>query len=429
MSKYYDDIYKMPEYDALLYTNKKSKKKTWSVRIKIRGKSGYIVKSCKTDKLHLAIEFAKKLANRTHQITSAGLDPSRSHKFNDVFEQFLQNHRENGTLSRYRLKSLTGDYERYFSDYFSDYDIQDITSPVWSNFKIWRRNYWTKYTPGADENGLVNVVKAKPKNATLRMCRTNFTQFLQWCLERGYLNTVPVIRPFDKNSDEVKTRGAPFERTEWARLASRMREDAFEESNPKLKPNHFHQRRVIYYSSLFMVGTLMRPSEVFQLRWKDLRWTQNRYNSEDEDLIVLVPKEISKVRKSRTAIGTCSVANHMRHWKSISKFGSSKDYIFPKWSGERLQTTNKTFVKRCKELNILFSDNGVKRTLYSCRHTGITFALRRGISEIDVANLAGTSINYIQQNYYKTTAEKRSSEFATQYVPPREFAGFDVDDI
>ena len=89
MSKYYDDVYEMPEYDALLYTNKKNKTRRWSVRIKLQGRNGYIVKSCKTTKLHLAQEFAKKLHKTITDASGAGLDPRRSYKFCDVFEDFI----------------------------------------------------------------------------------------------------------------------------------------------------------------------------------------------------------------------------------------------------------------------------------------------------------------------------------------------------
>jgi integrase len=422
VSKYYEDTYNLAEYDALLYTNKKSKKKGWSVRIKLRGRSGYLVKSCKTDKLHIAIEFAKKLALRTHDISSAGLDPSRSHRFQDVFEQFLKHHRNHGTLSRHRLDSLTGDYERYFSEYFGSYDVQDITSPIWENFKIWRRSYWKDQSRvDALASQQAGVVKAQPKNATLRICRNNFVQFVKWCYRTGYISREPAITAFKKNPDEVKSRGAPFERHEWAKLASALRQDAFEDDSPNLQSTHLHQRRVIYYSSLFMVGTMMRPSEVFRLKWEDIGWKANRFNVEDEDLVIEVPASVSKTKKHRTAIGTCSVAAHMRSWKEISGWSKRSDYIFPKWGGERLQTINKSFVKKCEELGILYSSRGIKRTVYSCRHTGITFALGREISEIDVALLAGTSLTYIQNNYYSKNVKHRSSDFATQYSPRNQF--------
>jgi len=422
MSKYYDDTYSLAEYDALLYTNKKSKKKNWSVRIKLRGRPGYLVKSCKTDKLHLAIEFAKSLAIRTHEIAKVGLDPSRSHNFVDVYEEFLSKHRRDGTMSEHRLRSHQGDFERYFSEFFGRYDVQDITEPLWENFKGWRRNYW-KDNSRINEvsSGTAGIVSKKPRTATLRICRNNFVQFMKWCARYRYITIQSEFTPFLKTDGEVKSRGAPFERWEWMKLASALRQDAFEDDNPHLKATHHHQRRVIYYCSLFMVGTMMRPSEVLRLRWSDIRWKPNRYNPDDEDLVIEVPAEVSKTKRQRTAIGTCSVAAHMRRWKAISAWNKRTDYIFPRWGGERLQTVNKTFVKKCEKLNILYDRHGVKRTAYSCRHTGITFALDRGISELDVANLAGTSLVYIQKNYYTKNYTKRSSEFATQYSPPNQF--------
>jgi integrase len=113
-----------------------------------------------------------------------------------------------------------------------------------------------------------------------------------------------------------------------------------------------------------MVGTMMRPSEVLRLRWSDIGWKPNRYNPEDEDLVIEVPAQVSKTKRQRTAIGTCSVAAHMRRWKAISAWNKRTDYIFPRWGGERLQTVNKTFVKKCEKLNILYDRHGVKRTAY-----------------------------------------------------------------
>lgn len=416
MSKYYEDTYPMPEYDAVLYTNKKTAKKTWSVRIKLQGRNGYVVKSCKTTKLHIAVEFAKKLAKRTHEASSAGLDPKRSYKFCDVFEEYLAFNHRNKTLSHYRYKSISGDYERYFKEFFAEYEVQEIRSAIWENYKMWRRDYWKSASRiAAAGNRARSIVKANPSNSTLRQNRGNFYQFLRWCAERDYIASVPIISPFKKVQGQVKKRGVAFERWEWAKLISAFREDAFEEGNPNLSAAHYHQRRVIYYASLFMCGTMLRPSEVFRIKWADISWKDNRYDPDDEDLVIKVSEHVSKTKKHRTAIGTCSVARHMRAWRELSGWTDRDDYVFCMWGGERQGTINKSFVNKCRELNILFNPHGVKRTTYSCRHTGITFALNRKISEIDVSMLAGTSLVYIRNNYYSKNMEKRSSDFATQY--------------
>jgi len=423
MSKYYESVYPLPEYDAILYTNKKSKKKNWSVRIKLQGRNGYVVKSCKTTKLHIAQEFAKKLAKRTQEISIAGLDPKRSYKFCDVFDEFLRFNHENRTLSHYRYKSISGDYERYFREFFAQYDIPEISSAVWENFKMWRRDYWKRGTRLEDADPRARqVAKRNPRNSTLRMCRNNFHQFMRWCNVKGYITHVPMISPFARAKEEVKTRGSAFERWEWAKLIAAFNADANEKGNPHLSAAHYHQRHVIWYVCMFMAGTLMRPSEAFRIKWRDIRWKPNKYNPEDEDLVIDVPASVSKVKKHRTTIGTCSVAAHMRDWKEYSNWSERDDYVFCNWGGDRQATINVSFVKRCKQLGILYNHEGVKRTTYSCRHTGITFALNRGISEIDVSLLAGTSLVYIRNNYYSKNMEKRSSDFATQYSPKSDWS-------
>ena len=421
MSKYYDDVYEMPEYDALLYTNKKNKSRRWSVRIKLQGRNGYIVKSCKTTKLHLAQEFAKKLHKTITDASGAGLDPRRSYKFCDVFEEFLGFHQRNGTLSKYRYQSLAGDYGRYFEPFFRNYEVQEITSPLWERFKIWRREFWTEERLAAATPSVRAIAAVNPTSATLRVCANNFGQFIKWCARQGYISHAPVIAGFQSNKQELKKRGAAFERTEWARLISSFKDDAFEEGNPNLTAAHFHQRRVIYYISMFMCGTMMRPSEAFRIKWRDIRWKPNKHNPNNEDLVIDIPAQVTKTKKHRTSIGTCSLANHMRDWRQLTKWGERNDFVFPAWGGGRQSTMNKSFVKRLTELNMVYSHEGIKRTAYSCRHTGICFALDRKISEIDVSLLAGTSLVYIRNNYYSKNMERRSSDFATQFSYPDDY--------
>ena len=105
----------------------------------------------------------------------------------------------------------------------------------------------------------------------------------------------------------------------------------------------------------------------------------------------------------------------------LSGWNKRDDYVFPNWGGSRQSTINKSFVKKLIELKIVFSHEGIKRTTYSCRHTGICFALDRNISEMDVSLLAGTSLVYLRNNYYSKNMAKRSSDFATQFSYPNDY--------
>jgi integrase len=416
---HYEEVIRLPQFQAILYTKKESRKKTWQCRIKPRN-SPAIIKSTKTTSIPDAVAFAMEQYHLVSAAERAGISPRINLTFEKVWESFINAESTKASLSDYRAKTLTKIIEKYYVQYFGSVSIRSITTAAYESYKDWRRGYWTS-GPGVAEL-VINPNKRhskEPAYSTLQYEHAGFVQIRNWASRRYGITNLPPLSGFARPRFVKKTRGGGIEPIEWMNILKTLRERAYEpkgrDGNPvKLNRAHSHERKVLYYLVHFMGGSMLRPSEAYRLKWRNLRWKDSTENISAQDLLIEVSAEVSKTKVERIAVGTNVVAEKMRQWKSETEFSDKDDFVFPRAGGQRLQSANTSFKKVLAELGITQDSKGVRITLYSCRHRGITAALYREIPILDVAIYAGTSVAHIQNNYYKADMVKKSSAFALQ---------------
>jgi integrase len=424
--KHYDTIVRLPEYQATLYTKHESLKKVWQCRMKPR-RGPAIIKSTKTTSLASATEYAKRWYEATSTAEDAGLSPRQDPSFVAVWAHFRRAHRDEGKITAARMKTITGIVEKYYCQYFGSMNIRTINSGQYENYKSWRLTYWT-HGQGVEE--LMKRPKMRhakvPAPATLRYEHACFMQIMHWAHKTGYLARPCMVDAYKTAKGIQKTRGGGPSQQQWARITAKLWQRAFapktRTGEPKeLSATHKHERAVLYYIVVFMGGTMMRPSEAMRIRWRHLVWRPSDLKEGVEDLLVNVSASVSKTKEKRIAVGTNRCAEYMRQWKAATQYGNPDDFVFPRYGGQQLGSPNKTFTKVLKEVNATHDHEDLKITLYSCRHYGITAALKRDIPILEVALLAGTSVHHIEKRYWRADVVKRASYHALQdYFDPEE---------
>ena len=417
--KHYEEIHRLPEYQAILYTKKDSVKKIWQCRIKPRN-SAAIIKSTKTTSLSDAIWFAHEWFDVVRTAEKLGVSVRLDPSFSSVWSEFHKKSLANGTVSVGRLKTLSSVIEKYPVQFLGHVSVRQITLPLYEAYKEWRRDYWIS-GPGLSElRNNPNKRHAKvPQPATLDYEHAGFIQIMRWATRSGYMQHTPDFESYKHAKGIKRTRGGGISPSQWARLVNRLWEKAFNPTNKagepvKLNGPHTHERQVLYFITVFMGGSMIRPSEAYRLRWRNIRWKPSDRKDGVEDLLIRVPMEIAKTKEQRIAIGTNRCAEYMRRWYSLTEYSDPDDFVFPRYGGERISTVAATFMKVLAELKITHDHENVKITLYSCRHYAITAAMERGRPILEVALYAGTSVSHIEKRYYRADLERKSSEFALQ---------------
>jgi integrase len=419
---FYGEVIELPEFNARLYTRRSDKKGIWQLRIKPRNAKA-IIKSTKTSVRSEAIEVAEDWYARIKASDRAGIDTTLDLTFSSVFQHFLRD--EKATISPNRLAIIEQVIGKYAEPYFGSTPITSISSASYKAFKVWRRKYWIE-GPGvreAQQNPSLRYAK-DPAPATLDYEHAAFVQILRWARITYALPTLIIPTGYKHRKGIKKTRGGHFSLDEYLILRQHLSE-RIEKPKDKfgkpftLNPTHLFQRRRLRHIVHFIVGTMVRPSEAYRLKWRHIRWENDEDYPEREYVLVRVPADISKTKEERITIGTNVCAARLRDWKSQTLHSGEDDFVFPNQAGNMLSDQNKTFKKALSELRppLTHSEDGIRFSLYSCRHYGITCALRRNDGEIrliDVALMAGTSVHHIEKTYYNADIERRAARIAFQ---------------
>jgi len=189
-------------------------------------------------------------------------------------------------------------------------------------------------------------------------------------------------------------RRAAFTPAEYERILEKLFE--MEENSRKEVTKQIRELTQDYAE--FVINTGMRPgTELDNLTWGDLHIERH----EDQATFYI------SVRKGKTTLHTgtrevfCKRSLQRTIWRMTERFPNrqAKDPLFRLPDGSETKEISRTFNAALKELGLDESPHG-KRTLYSLRHSFITWELVAQKVTIDVlARQCGTSIEMIERHY------------------------------
>jgi integrase len=220
---------------------------------------------------------------------------------------------------------------------------------------------------------------------------------------------IPVVPAFPPLKSQPHPRGA-FTLTEYKailRKSKQLRAVTFTDWGPRNKAwirREYHQMpQEMNWLIRFMVYTFVRPGDIRQIKNKHIEVIRGAYH--------YLRLNLPEVKRHSAATVSLSPAvfvyEKLLAYQTARGYGAPDDYVFfPEERNRRLvlDITGWAFNWILKDLGIKVGPHGADRSLYSLRHTSITFRLIYGgsIDLLTLARNARTSVEMIDKFYAST---------------------------
>lgn len=371
--------------------------KYWQVRIFSNGR--YLGRSLKTTDINEAKAFAKifynTLLTSEKLAVAAFTDASfvmrdRQNFLHDLIEEVLSAELEkvkrdeiknaSYVMAKIRLEGL-------IFEFFKSRSLNKINAEVLAEF-------------------ITFLTDKKLTVSTIQGYMAHTRKLLKLLCRRGLIQAVPA---FPSIKAQLTSRGA-FTLTEYRsilRTSKLLRAVTFSDWGPRNKAwirSEYHQMpHEMNWLIRFMVYTFVRPGDIRQIKNKHIEIIRGAYH--------YLRLNLPEVKRHKAATVSLSPAvgifEHVLAYQTARGYGKPDDYVFfPEEQNRRLvlDITGWAFNWILKELGIKAGPHGTDRTLYSLRHTAITFRLIYGgnIDLLTLARNARTSVEMIDKFYAST---------------------------
>lgn len=376
-----------------------SLKGIWHYRLKIRKKSGYVIRSTKTPDIHEAMRIAQDDFDTFSLRVADGREILQDVKFRKLWKMFCNAHQVDRS-SIHRKKLYEGNGSRYFVPFFGDMRIEAITDTTVDDYWQFRLNYWSNQTV------VPATAKRQPGPKTLEMEAQMLRQFFGWANLKGYLQKeLTVAAPLPKLPTK-DTRHPAFDRDQWPRLCRRLAKWCDEPRTATRGPNEIERshRRIFSCYVLFMANSGLRPNEARQLRWADVQFVVDKDGRRTKVKIVVPAGKTGK----RICIPTKNAKSYLDDLRKLSKHTAPSDPVFCFEDGKPIAvgTMSAKFSRFLKGSDLATDRQGNPYTLYSLRHTYATFRLLAKIDVLLLAQNMGTSAKMIEDHYSHIKTEQ-----------------------
>lgn len=348
--------------DGKIHLYKRNESEIWQCSSYLEGKNRRV--STKESSL----SKAKKVAEEWYFDLRKG-DLSQEKRFKDAASQFKAEY-ELLTEGERNARWVQDHYRRLdqrLIPFFGDMKLSTINAGTLQDYKIGRLK-------PAEGN-------KTPSRSTLHHETVTLRLVLKTAARHGWLQHIPDLSQPYKSSRKVVHRGW-FSREEYKELYTATRQNA--------KKNEDNQNaRVsaqLHDKVLFMANTGLRPDEANVLQYRDVEIIDDESTGET---ILLI-----EVRGKR-GFGYCkSTKGAVFPFKRLLERNKPKptDLVFP-------HDHKKQFNRILVELGLKFDRDGNRRSMYSLRHSYISFRLLEGADIYQIAKNCRTSVEMIEKHY------------------------------
>jgi site-specific recombinase XerD len=324
--------------------------------------------STKEESLKLAKEFAEDWYLTLRGKHSRG-ELKNEKTFSFASKQFLQEF-EADTMGERNPKCLINHKNHirlHLLPFFGALGLSEITTTKIQEYRIARmQSRFRGRSPAA--------ATLQKEIVTLRMT-------LKASVRHGWLNHVPDLSAPYRGSAKVSHR-AWFSPEEYRQLYTATRNNISAMKNRK----HKHLAGQLHDKVLFMANTGIRPDEANWLEYRDVEIVEDDATGE-----TILEIEV----RSKRGVGYCkSTTGAVRPFERMIERNQSEptDRLFP-------ADHKKQFNRILEELGLKVDRQGNRRTLYSLRHSYISFRLLEGADIYQIAKNCRTSVEMIEKHY------------------------------
>jgi integrase len=372
----------------------------WQVRIFSQGR--YLSQSLKTTQITEARELAREFYAR---LLSAGkvTDPDA---LMNSFEQSSTTATRQMRLHDLIQLVLTAEHHKVARDEIklSTYHITRarLEGFIFEFFKHLPLNQIRTETVEAFVNDLTSKQLATP---TIQGYLAHLKKLLKMCVRQRLLDQIPT---FPSIKTQPVSRGA-FTVTEYKKIlrcAKQLRGQTFNQWNDKRAwiASRYHTMPLeLNWLIRFMIYTFIRPGDIRQLKNQHIEIVRG-----DFQYLRLTSPEIKRHNAPCISLPPAVRLYEQQLAHQTSKgYGRPEDYLFfPEESNRALalDACGWLFNWILNTLEIKQGPHGISRSLYSLRHTAITFRLIYGgsIDLLTLARNARTSVEMIEKFYAST---------------------------
>lgn len=229
---------------------------------------------------------------------------------------------------------------------------------------------------------LTNPVSGKPPSySTLHDEIVTLRLILKAAIRHEWLVHLPDFSAPYKTSRKIAHR-AWFSPEEYRQLYTATRENA----RAAVGTRNAHAAAQLHDKVLFLANTGLRPDEAKLLQYRDVTVVTDAATAE----------EILEIQvRGKRGVGYCksmagAVRPFLRMWARTN--AAPTDLLFP-------LDHKRQFNRILTELDLKFDREGNRRTLYSLRHSYISFRLLEGADIYQVAKNCRTSVEMIEKHY------------------------------
>jgi integrase len=352
----------------VLYKRADHQNPKWSVRLKIPGTKGFVVKSAKTD--YEARRFAEDLYYQLEGRARRG-ESIRAPTFKKLFEEWskvLDTETPADKLSH--VKANLRRLELWALQFLGSYQVDLITDDIMAQYLDWR----CQQSP-------------PPAWSTLRNERSTLVHFFRFARRKAHIKVTPDIptRP-------GKPRPRPdIPEKQWTILCAFL-----DRPVKRGKRDRFYLRQYI----LILGNSGLRTGEARNLRWRDISSTKTITG---ERRIVLTVRGKTGEREVVCNVGVERWVAELEQYRRDESGGpvSPSETLFCHPDGKPITSFKRSFRETLDKAGILYGPDGSTRVPYSLRHTYATMRLSKGVSVFQLAANMGTSVEMIGKFYGK----------------------------
>lgn len=328
------------------------------------------------------------------------INPSRVNKLSleILAEDLLEAERKKLSLGIVKPKSfqmLESRLGKHLIPWFSGFSVSEI------NYKLIE-----KFITYLQSNKLSAVTITQYLNALRKI--------LKYSLHQGYLEILPTF-PCIKNNSTPRGGFTLMEYKTLVRAARNLSKTKYLKLNPPLFdldiPDHRRTASGIYTNTpyvcddlalliRFMVNTFVRPVDIKIIKHEHIQIVRGQHTY----LRLNLP--VTKNHRTQIISMPAAVALYevLREKAKKRGFGRPSEYLFMPEIKDReaaIYLISKDFRKVLNQTNLRYGTQGQGKSLYSLRHTAITFRLLygHGIDLLTLARNARTSVEMIERFY------------------------------
>lgn len=360
----------------------------WQARMKIgRGKGSWKRISTKETNINKASEIACREYDRIQFRIEEGFSPETK-SFEGVAKLVKEDMEK---------KLMSGEGKVIYETYINCLEKYHI--PILRKKKIDTITYQDimKFDDRREE-----ILGHLPSKTTVRTHNASLRMVFNFAVKNGWMKPEQ-IPPLSSAGIAKKVEVRSYlTKAEYHTLYTHMNKYCVNAKGSSITKKNSYLRELLYDYVRFLVNTGMRPgTETKNLKFSDISFGRKGKRKFLKMRVSGKTGEREIVARDNTLLFLRNIASRFDDLKDLKdeELFKVSQPVFRLRNGEQPLNLNKPFKRCLSACGLLEDGNGNNRTLYSLRHSYITWGLLDGISIHLLSKQCGTSINMIEKHY------------------------------